>query len=136
MKFTHMLNGTVALALIAGMAYGQENMIASTSDMEMQVVDKNCWAEIFEDTDFDVDDPHVRVMGPFQSATLEDVAGQNWNNEIESLIVGPNAMVYAYKEPDFSGTEVVFVANQRNSDLAELDMSDSIESLKIKCGKE
>ncbi len=136
MKFTHMLNGTLVLALIAGMAYGQENMIASTSDMEMQVVDKNCWAEIFEDTDFDVDDPHVRVMGPFQSATLEDVAGQNWNNEIESLIVGPNAMVYAYKDPDFSGTEVVFVANQRNSDLADLDMSDNIESLKIKCGKE
>ena len=136
MKFTHMLNGALALTFIAGMAYGQENMIAGMSDMEMQAVDKNCWAEIFEDTDFDIDDPHVKVMGPFQSATLEDVAGQGWNNEIESLIVGPNAMVYAYKEPDFSGTEVVFVANQRNSDLADLDMSDNIESLKIKCGKE
>ena len=136
MKFTHMFNGALALTFMAGMAYGQENMIAGMSDMEMQAVDKNCWAEIFEDTDFDIDDPHVKVMGPFQSATLEDVAGQSWNNEIESLIVGPNAMVYAYKEPDFSGTEVVFVANQRNSDLADLDMSDNIESLKIKCGKE
>ncbi|MFZ1747432.1 MAG: hypothetical protein WBO24_03190 [Nitrospirales bacterium] len=136
MKFTYMLNGALALTFIGGVAYGQENMTASASDMEMQVVDKNCWAELFEDTDFDVDDPHVRVMGPFQSATLEDVAGQNWNNEIESLIVGPNAMVYAYKDPDFSGTEVAFVANQRTSDLAELDMSDNIESLKIKCGKE
>ncbi|MEO8324803.1 MAG: hypothetical protein ABI618_03070 [Nitrospirota bacterium] len=136
MKFTHMLNGAVALTFIAGVAYGQENMIASTSDMEMQVVDKNCWAELFEDTDFDVDDPHVRVQGPFQSATLEDVAGLKWNNEIESLIVGPNATVYAYKDRDFSETEVVFVANQRVSDLAELNLSDDIESLKIKCGKE
>lgn len=135
MKFIHMLNGALALSLIAGAAYGQEHMIANASDMEMQVVDKNCWVEFFEDTDFDVDDPHVRVMGPFQSATLEDVAGQNWNNEIESLIVGPNAMVYAYKEPDFSGTEAVFVANQRTSDLGELDLSDNIESLKIKCGE-
>ncbi len=136
MKFTHMLNGALALSFIAGVAYGQENMIASASDMEMQVVDKNCWAELFEDTDFDVDDPHVRVAGPFQSATLEDVAGQNWNNEIESLTVGPNATVYAYKDRDFSGTEIVFVPNQRVGDLAELNMSDDIESLKIKCGKE
>lgn len=136
MKFTHMLNGSLALTFIAGAAYGQEHMIASASDMEVQVVDKNCWVELFEDTDFDVDDPHVKVMGPFQSATLEDVAGQNWKNEIESLIVGPSAMVYAYKDPDFSGTEVAFVANQRTSDLGELGMSDDIESLKIKCGKE
>ncbi|WP_447962720.1 hypothetical protein [Nitrospira sp. Ecomares 2.1] len=136
MKFTNMLTGALALTFIAGVAYGQENVVAAASDMEMQVVDKNCWVELFEDTDFDVDDPHVRVAGPFQSATLEDVAGQNWNNEIESLIVGPNAMVYAYKDPDFSGTEAVFVANQRNSDLAGLDMSDDIESLKVKCGKE
>lgn len=136
MKFPYMLNGALALTFITGVVYGQDNMVAGASDMEMQVVDKNCWVELFEDTDFDVDDPHVRVAGPFQSATLEDVAGQNWNNEIESLIVGPNAMVYAYKDPDFSGAEVAFVANQRSSDLAELDMSDNIESLKIKCGKE
>jgi hypothetical protein len=59
------------------------------------VVDNNCWADLFEDTKFDVDDPHVRLMGPFQSATLEDVASQNWNDEIQSLIVGPNARVFA-----------------------------------------
>ncbi|WNM62182.1 hypothetical protein [Candidatus Nitrospira neomarina] len=136
MKFSYMLNGALALTFITGVAYGQENMVAGASDMEMQVVDKNCWVELYEDTDFDVDDPHVRVAGPFQSSTLEDVAGQNWNNEIESLIVGPNAMVYAYEDPDFSGTEVAFVANQRNSDLADLDLSDDIESLKINCGKD
>lgn len=136
MKFTYMLNGALALTFMAGAAYGQENMIASASDMEVQVVDKNCWVELFEDTDFDVDDPHVKVMGPFQSATLENVAGLDWKNEIESLIVGPSATVYAYKDPDFSGTEVAFVANQRTKDLGELGMSDDIESLKIKCGKE
>ena len=104
--------------------------------MEVQVVDKNCWADLFEDTDFDMDDPHVRLLGPFQSATLEDVAGRKWNNEIESLIVGPSATVYSYKDRDFLGTEVVFVKNQRISNLGELDMSDDIESLKIQCGKE
>jgi hypothetical protein len=136
MKLTHILKGTIILTLVAGLAYAQQNMRGGASDIEVQVVDKNCWAELFEDTDFDPDDPHVKVQGPFQSATLEEVAGQKWNNEIESVIVGPNATVYAYKDSDFSGTEVVFVANQRISDLGELNMSDEIESLKIKCGKE
>ncbi|MBA3967186.1 MAG: hypothetical protein H0X47_15710 [Nitrospirales bacterium] len=136
MKITHIVNGAIVLTLVAGLAYAQENMGGGESDMDVQVVDKNCWAELFEDTGFDVDDPHVRVQGPFQSATLEDVAGLKWNDEIESLIVGPNATVYAYKDRDFSGTEVVFVANQRVGDLGELNMSDDIESLKIKCGKE
>lgn len=136
MKFAHILTGAMVLTFIAGVTYGQEQMIASASDREIQVVDKNCWADVFEDTGFDVDDPHVRLLGPFQSASLEDVAGQNWNNEIQSLIVGPSATVYAYKDRDFSGTEVAFVPNQRTSNLGELDMSDDIESLKIQCEKE
>jgi hypothetical protein len=57
----------------------------------------------------------------------------NWNNEIQSLIVGPSASVYAYKDRDFSGTEVAFLSNQRFSELGELDMSDEIESLKVQC---
>lgn len=136
MKFTHILKGAILLTLMAGVTYAQENMRGGASDIEVQVVDKNCWADLFEDTGFDLDDPHVRVLGPFESATLEDVAGQKWNNEIESLVVGPNARVYAYKDRDFSGTEGIFVANQRISDLGELALSDDIESLKIKCGKE
>jgi hypothetical protein len=133
MKFTHILTGAMVMTLMTGMAYGQENMFASASDRAVQIVDKNCWLDLFEDTGFDVDDPHIRLKGPFQSATLEDLAGMNWNNEIQSLIVGPSASVYAYKDRDFSGTEVAFLSNQRVSQLGELDMSDEIESLKVQC---
>jgi hypothetical protein len=45
-------------------------------------------------------------------------------------------MVFAYKNRDFSGPEVVFASNQRVRELDQLDMSDAIESLKIQCGKE
>lgn len=83
----HTLAGAIFLILITGLTYGQENMQVGASDMEVQVVDKNCWVDLFEDSKFDVDNPHVRVLGPFQAATLEDVAGQNWNNEIQSLKV-------------------------------------------------
>ena len=32
---------------------------AHAADMETQAVDKNCFIEIFEDDNFDPDDPHV-----------------------------------------------------------------------------
>ncbi len=93
----------MALTFIAGVAYGQDNMIAGASGMEAQVVEKNRWAELFEDTDFDVDDPSCpNIELIFQSAMVENVAGQNWPNEIQRLIVGPSAMVHFFRRPDFS----------------------------------
>jgi len=32
--------------------------------MEMKMVDKNYWIEVFDDTKYDADDPHVKVEGP------------------------------------------------------------------------
>ena len=29
------------------------------ADMEVKMVDKNCWIEVFDDTKYDADDPHV-----------------------------------------------------------------------------
>lgn len=47
---------------------------ASAADLELQVVDKNCFMEIFEDDDFDADDPHVVLQGPKEYATLKNLA--------------------------------------------------------------
>jgi hypothetical protein len=105
------------------------------ADLEMQVVDKNCWIEIFEDDDFDADDPHVKLYGPKEFATLKNVAGKDWSNDIESVIVGSNATVRAYEDKDFRGTEIAFAPGQRVQNLGKLDMANDIESMKISCGK-
>jgi hypothetical protein len=107
---------------------------AADSAREVQVVDKNCWIEIFEDDNFDQDDPHVKLMGDHEFASMTDVLGRNWNDDIESVIVGPNATVKAYSKKDFKGTEIAFTPNQRVPDLAKLDMANEIESMKITCG--
>lgn len=109
--------------------------IIGNNELEVEIVDKNCWVELYEDTDFDVDDPYVRIKGPFEAGSLEALAGQDWSDEIQSILVGPNAIMFAYEDPGFSGTEVVFVANQKVGELAELNMSDDIESLKVQCGE-
>ena len=105
------------------------------ADLEMQVVDKNCWIEIFEDDDFDADDPHVKLYGPKEFATMKNVGGKDWSNDIESVIVGSNATVRAYEDKDFKGTEIAFAPGQRVQNLGKLDMANDIESMKISCGK-
>ena len=106
----------------------------AAADVELRTVDKACWAEIYEDTDFDVNDPHVKIQGPTQLATLKDYSGRNWSNEIESIVVGPNAHIKAYSDKDFKGTELELTPNKRANDLSKLNMSDEIESLKVTCG--
>ena len=107
---------------------------AVAADLETQVVDKNCWIEIFEDDNFDVDDPHVKLQGPKEFSSLKNLAGKDWNNDIESVIVGSNAKVRAYEDKDFKGTELAFAPGQRVPNLGKLDMANDIESMKIACG--
>ena len=108
-------------------------MSGEAADLEMKVVDKNCWIEIFDDTKYDVDDPHLKIQGPKEYATLKNLSGKDWNNDIQSVIVGSSASVLAYKDKDFKGPEIAFAPGQRIPDLSKLDTSDDIESMKINC---
>lgn len=125
-----MLRTMMSAVLLVGFA-------ASTyaADPELQVIDKACWIEIFEDDNYDRDDPRLQIQGPAEFATLKDLKGRNWNDDIESVIVGPGATVKAYKQKDFKGTEVAFTSNQRIPDLGKLDMANEIESMKVMCQK-
>ena len=105
------------------------------ADTEMKMVDKNCWIEIFEDDNYDADDPHVKIQGPKEFATMKNLEGKDWANEIESVIVGSNASVSAYEDKEFKGIEITFAPNQRVPNLGKLDMANEIESMKITCGR-
>jgi len=122
----------IGLPLFAAIALGAAPAFAA--DLETQVIDKNCYIEVFDDDDFDMKDDHYKIQGPKEFASLKDVGGKNWNNDIESVIVGSNATVKAYSEKDFKGTELAFAPGQRVPNLGKLDMKDDIESLKIACG--
>ena len=106
------------------------------ADPEIQVIDKDCWIEIFDDKEYDQSDPHVKLMGPNEYPTLKNLSGRDWNNDIESVMVGPNATVKAYSKRDFNGTEIAFTPNQRVPNLKKLDMGNEIESMKITCGQQ
>lgn len=104
------------------------------SAVDLKVVDKNCWIEIFDDDEYDEDDPHVKIQGPAEYASLKDVYGRNWSKDIESVIVGTNATVHAWQNKDFTGPEITFSPGQRVPKLSKLKMANNIESMKITCG--
>src|SRR5262245_66456381 len=91
MPYSRLLVIPVILALTT-LAYADDSM------RQVQVTDKNCWIEIFEDDNFDQDDPHVKLMGDHEYASMTNVFGRDWNDDIESVIVGPNANVRAYSK--------------------------------------
>lgn len=122
----------IGLPMIATMAFFA--VPAFAADLETQVIDKNCYVEVFDDDDFDMKDDHYKIQGPKEFASLTDVGGKNWNNDIESVIVGSNARVKAYSEKDFKGTELAFAPGQRVPNLGKLNFKDEIESMKIACG--
>lgn len=122
----------IGLPLFAAIALGAAPVFAA--DLETQVIDKNCYIEVFDDDDFDMKDDHYKIQGPKEFASLKDLGGKNWNNDIESVIVGSNATVKAYSDKDFKGTELAFAPGQRVPNLGKLDMKDDIESLKVSCG--
>jgi hypothetical protein len=122
----------IGLSMIAAIAVCA--VPAFAADLETQVIDKNCYIEVFDDDNFDMDDAHYKIQGPKEFASLKDLGGKNWNNDIESVIVGSNARVKAYSEKDFKGTELAFAPGQRVPKLGKLDMSNDIESMKVACG--
>jgi len=120
--------------LVSGMpAFAAD--LETTRTIETKTIDKNCYIEIFEDDNFDVDDPHLKLQGPHEYPTLNNLEAKDWNNDIESVIVGSNATVRAYEDKEFKGTELAFVPGQRVQNLGKLDMANDIESMKIVCGK-
>ena len=125
---------SLKIGLLMFAAFAFFAMPGFAADMETQVVDKNCWIEVFDDDDFDMKDDHYKIQGPKEFASLTDVGGKNWNNDIESVIVGSNARVKTYSEKDFKGTELALAPGQRVPNLGKLNMKDDIESMKIACG--
>ena len=82
---------SLKIGLLLFAAFALSAMPGFAADLETQVVDKNCWIEVFDDDDFDMKDDHYKIQGPKEFASLTDVGGKNWNNDIESVIVGREA---------------------------------------------
>ena len=64
---------------------------------------------------------------------LKDLNDRDWGNEIESVIMGPDASLLVYTETNFKGGGMAFVSNQRVLDLDKFQIANDVESLRVEC---
>ena len=115
----------------------------------------DCWLDVYDKTNFE--GAHARIEGPAELLSLGKLAGEDWSNRIDSLIVGPKAQVIAFRQEHFredqsgqpyhgdaiknwggdaksySDLEITFTPGQKEHHLGELNFHQNINSLKIKC---
>lgn len=126
-----MLCVTVVLSCIGAQVDGAG--VSQQQDNNPLKHDNKCWAEIYMNSDFDKNGPRLLLVGPHELATLKGLNDQNWNNDIESIIVGPEALMVLYEHPEFEGRTLIVAANQTLSNLTDAQMKNKSESLRLSC---
>lgn len=117
---------------------------------------KECWVDIYDKPNFEGN--HARIEGPAALPDLKSVNNEDWNNRIESLRVGADAEVVAFRRAGFDekvegpvnhpeafqswGTkdlpayrelEITFGAGKEEHHLGELHFHQNINALKVRC---
>ncbi len=116
---------------------------------------EGCWLDVYDKPDFGGN--HVRIEGPVELASLAKLNNENWDNRIESLIVGPKAHVKIYRNESYkektegpvyhgealkawgetpesySDQELSLGEDRKEHHLGEEGFHQAINSLKIKC---
>jgi hypothetical protein len=117
---------------------------------------RECWADFFDKANFE--GARVRVEGPAELPSLRSLQGEDWSSRIESLRVGADAEVVAYRRPGFDTAttepvnhpyafkswgqqelpayqelEIGFGPGKSEHHLGELNFHRNINSLKVRC---
>ena len=93
----------------------------------------DCWVKVYDADHFDGGSSSATIRGPIDLATLDNLEGKDWEDQIESLIVGPDAELHVWKSANYAGTELTFQPGQKVEALGDLDYEDEIGSMKVVC---
>lgn len=94
----------------------------------------DCWVKIYDEENFTWDDDRAQIWGPGEFPTLNhmrDSGEDDWNNDIESIKVGPRARVILYADEGFRGPAISFGPGEHVPDLDAYDFGDRAESMRI-----
>lgn len=91
---------------------------------------EGCWVHLFEEENFDESDEHFRLTQPGRYADLDALPGtdEDWDDEAESIRVGPAATVTLFADSDFQGETLELGPGSERADLGE-----EPESLELRC---
>lgn len=133
-KFGALIKALSVLVLLTALVgEGAATGISQQQDNNPLKHTNKCWVEIFMNADFDRNGPRLLLVGPHELPSLKGLNDQNWDNDIESIVMGPEATMVAYEHPDFGGRTLILASNQNIGNLVEAQMKNEIESLRLGC---
>lgn len=119
---------------------------------------EECWVDVYDQANFQGN--KARIAGPAELADLKQLNREDWSNRIESLEVGPDAEVVAFRKPNFEDKpqgpvnhpeafkqwgekeigayqewDISFGPGSKEHHLGELHFHKNINSIKIRCRK-
>jgi hypothetical protein len=130
--------------------------LAAIPALSAYAEDKDCWADFFEESQYK--GKHTLVNGPARYENLNKLNGEDWNQRIHSIKVGPKARVTVYQNPKFElsltdmaknpdflkawgiteqdikeDSELIFNENASIHDLGDFNFHKKVRSLKVDC---
>lgn len=95
-------------------------------------LEAGCWAQFYAKRDFKGD--VATLIGPAGVVTLDKGRARELKREIDSLVLGPKAVLTVYEHAYFKDGAVTFAANSREAGLIKkLGFAGRIESMRLEC---
>lgn len=97
-------------------------------------LESGCWAQFYDQRNFE--GTVMTLVGPAELGALDKGTGRELKRDIDSLVVGPKAMLTVYQHQAFRDKSVSFEPNSREAGLIQkLGFGGRIESIRLDCAR-
>ena len=101
-------------------------------EISNKALEGGCWAQFYDERNFKGD--MLTVVGPASIGSLDKGSGRQFKKSIDSLVLGPKAMLKIYEHQLFKDKSVEFAANSKEAGLIKkLGFGGRIQSLQLQC---
>lgn len=101
-------------------------------EISNKALEAGCWAQFYDERNFKGE--MLTVVGPANIGSLDKGSGRQLKKSIDSLVLGPKAMLKIYEHQMFKDKSVDFPANSKEAGLIKkLGFGGSIQSLQLQC---
>lgn len=95
-------------------------------------LESGCWAQFYDQRNFTGE--VMTLIGPAELSALDKGTGRELKRDIDSLVVGPKALLTVYQHQAFRDKAVAFEPNAREGGLIQkLGFGGRIESMRLDC---
>lgn len=95
-------------------------------------LESGCWAQFYDKRNFEGE--VTTLLGPAELNALDKGTGRALKRDIDSLVVGPKAMLTVYQHQGFRDKSAGFEPNAREGGLIQkLGFGGRIESIRLDC---